>query len=176
MSTSITTIISATVGSLTIIILLISSTAFITIIIVVVILRRKLKKSRNMVQQLAATASNQQTEMQENACYGQTEYECIIIILHCMHCMQLQHVYSFYECFLHLYSSVGLYEKIDESDYTEIDGQEADNVVVQQPEIPARSSTQLQQNVSYISSVDHGNDNTNEQVEYVHYGYKPVNE
>ena len=99
MSTSITTIISATFGSLTIIILLISSTAF---IIVVVILRRKLKKSRNMVQQLAATASNQQTEMQENACYGQTEYECIIIILHCMHSMQLLHVYWFCECFLHL--------------------------------------------------------------------------
>ena len=128
-----------------------------------------------MVQQQPATDSNQQTEMQENACYGQTEYECIII-LHCMHSMQLQHVYCFCECLLHLYSSVGLYDKIDESEYTEIDGQEADNVVVQQPEIPARSSTQLQQNVSYISSVDHGNDNTNEQAKYVHYGYKPVDE
>ena len=87
-----------------------------------------------------------------------------MMVLHC-----------FCECFLHLCSSVSLYERIDESDYTEIDGQEADNLL-QQPEIPARSSTQLQQNVSYISSVDHGNDNTNEQAEYVHYGYKPVDE
>ena len=36
-----------------------------------------------MVQQLAATASNQQTEMQENYVYGQTEYEFIVI--NCMH-------------------------------------------------------------------------------------------
>ena len=113
--------------------------------------------------------------MQENACYEQTEYECVICY-NCMHSMQLLHVCCFCECFLHLCSSVGLYERIDESDYTEIDGQEADNVLVQQPKIPARSSTQLQQNVSYVSSVDHENDNTNEQAEYVHYGYKPVDE
>ena len=81
--------ISVTVGFLTI--FLISTTAFMTIItILVVILRRKHKKSKIMVQQLAATASNQQTEMQENYCYGQTEYE--FIINNCMHNMQLLHV------------------------------------------------------------------------------------
>ena len=54
----------------------------------------------------------------------------------------------------------------------------ADTVVlrIQQHDIPAYSSTQLHQNVSYITSIDHGNDNTNEQAEYVHYGYKPVDE
>ena len=72
--------------------------------------------------------------------------------------------------FLHLCSSVSLYERIDES---EIDGQEADNVL-QQPEIPVHSCTQLhlQQNVSYITSVDYENTNTKSQAEYVHYSKK----
>ena len=76
-SSDATVTISVTVGFLTI--FLISTTAFMTTItILVVILRRKHKKSKIMVQQLAATASNQQTEMQENYSYGQTEYEFVI--------------------------------------------------------------------------------------------------
>ena len=91
-SSDATVTISITVGFLTI--FLISTTAFMTTItILVVILRRKHKKSKIMVQQLAATASNQQTEMQENYSYGQTEYE--LIINNCMHNMFL-HV--FYVC------------------------------------------------------------------------------
>ena len=60
------------------------------------VLRRKHKKSKIIAQQLPATASNQQTEMQENSGYGQTEYECIIILYYnCMHRMQLLQAYCF---------------------------------------------------------------------------------
>ena len=85
--------ISVVVGFLTF--FFISTTVLMTIItIVVVILRRKHKKSKIMAQQLAGTASNQQTEMQENDSHGQTEYE--FIINNCMHNMFLHVCYVYH--------------------------------------------------------------------------------
>ena len=82
--TTISTDVATVVGIVAVVtfqaILCICPAAFMTILIALVIYRRKFKKSKIMIQQLAATVSNQQKEIQENACYRQTEYECIITL------------------------------------------------------------------------------------------------